>query len=194
MRAFLVCDLADRCEVLHTLKWMSTVRMGCIFVPTITAELDAVHFDEELELQASSFLETAGAPVTRGALFRMVCLRILQGRRRTRLAQSELEILAVTFDTAFFDYPKEMSVTSHQHTFQAPPSFWEMEPQVLRRDITAQDKFYTRFAELQQAAMIRDEGFQLRFTTTSVVQKRWREVEFPVPTGAVAEGSSLGPH
>lgn len=64
LRAFLVCDLMDRCGVLRTLKWMSTVRMGCIFVPTITAELDAVHFDKELKLQASSFLETAGAPVT----------------------------------------------------------------------------------------------------------------------------------
>ena len=48
--------------MLHALKWMSNVRMGCTFVPTITAKLDAVHFDEELERQASGSWKRQARP------------------------------------------------------------------------------------------------------------------------------------
>ena len=85
-----------------------------------------------------------------------------------------METLAAALDVPLFDYPNDMCVMSHQHSLRAPQSVWDTPPQVLQRDITADDDFYTCYAELQQTKMVQTEAFEWRYNTTSVVQRRWR--------------------
>lgn len=134
----LVAWLVDAYRVVATIKWMSEMRMGSIFVPMVTAKLGEGRFDKALEDQAADLLNTAGAPAGKGLLCRLVCLRILQGGKRTKLTCGQVEILVAVLDPPIIDVANGMGTTSHKHSFSAPPT-WEQRAAGVRQSITADD-------------------------------------------------------